>query len=698
MSRLPIALPLLLLLAALPAQKKKLTFEQVSGGRGGVRFSAQSTVRWAGDGVHLLVREGRQFRLVHPDHGDVEKKPSAVDRRPSGARRVGRRRGRTRGPRVANGKLTSLSPDKRYISFVREHDLWVRDTKSEKEWELTSEGSPDLLHGELDWVYQEEVYGRGRFRAHWWSPDSKWLALLRLEEGEVPVFTIANPVPRDLTKRPNVQYQPKVTEQRYPKPGQANPGVALGVVARSGGKVKWIDLSSWPRDCLVVRVAWRKDRNTVLFMVQDRIQTWLDLVEADPESGKVHKLIHETAPGWTNRLPMPRWLADGSFLWESERTGYRHIYHYTSDAKLERPVTSGEWAVTSITHVDEKNGVLEFTATKDGAVDRNYYSIGFDGRGLTRLTSDRGTHSLTWNKQRTLAIDAFSSLAEPTRMRVVDTKGKVRRDFGQVRIPALSEYAVGKWYLHEIPARDGYAIDAALLKPPEWQAGKRYPIWLPTYSGPNAPSVRNSWNGSAWNHFLAQQGFLVLQVNVRSASGKGKKVIAACYKQLGVSELQDLEDAVDWVCKNHGGDPERVGFTGWSYGGFMSAYAACYSKKFRLAVAGAGVYDWRLYDTIYTERYMQTPAMNAEGYRRTSCILGAKNLHGHLLLLHGTEDDNVHFQNCMQFVYALQQAGKDFEMMIFPNAMHGPLRFQGQQRTRMTWRAMQRHLLSNGRD
>lgn len=695
-----------------PRARKRLTFDQVSAGRfGGISFQGRApAVAWAADGVHLLLGRGSERKLVHPATG-AEKEPSAEDLRAAGRQPVpfGRRGRRGRGvrlPREAGaGRWPARSPNGEHYSFVRDHDLWIYSSATETSRRLTEGGSAERLNGELDWVYQEEVYGRGQYRAHWWSPDSQRLAYLSLLEKDVPFFAIANPVPRpargprEATARASrpIQQQPQVTWQRYPKPGQPNPSVRLGVVGVDGGDTKWIDLEGFPKDCLVVRVGWAPD-GKLLFMVQDRIQTWLELCDADPATGRRRRLIREESNSWTDRLPMPRFLADGSFLWFSDRTGYRHIYHHARDGKLLRAITEGEWAVGTIVRVDEAGGRLWFTATKDGAVNNHYYRIRFDGRDLTRLSNGDGYHSLQFDRDGTFAIDTWSSLTSPPRTQLVDVNGEVRRDFGQARVANLARYETGTYELVRIPARDGHVLDAVVLKPVGHDPSRhKYPIWLPTYSGPHAPSVRNRWNGSAYDQFLAQRGILVLRVNVRSSNPRGlKKYVESCYKQLGVQELRDLEDAVAWVVANRGGDKDRVGISGWSYGGFMAGYALTHSKAFRLGIAGAGVYDWRLYDTIYTERYMSTPERNEAGYDKTSCILAAEDLHGHLVLLHGTEDDNVHFQNCMQFVYALQQAGKDFELMIFPNAMHGVGGAQGRQRNRMTWRAIQRHLLAQG--
>ena len=481
---------------------------------------------------------------------------------------------------------------------------------------------------------------------------------------------------------------------RYPKAGQANPVVTLHIADVASGEVSKVDLSTTPEDRLVVRVGWRGDR--CLFMVQDRIQTWLEFYSLDPSGDKPQLLVREEAKdGWTDRLPFPRWLEDGGFIWESHRTGDRHLYRYAANGKLRNAITSGNWAVGSIVKLDEKEGQLWCSGSaEDNGIDNHYYRATLDGTVLVQLTEKPGSHRLDLGADGEFAIDRWASIESPGGVHLVDAQGKSVKDFGESKLSGADAYALGTPKRLHIEARDGYKIDASLLLPADWKPGQKYPVWLPTYSGPHAPSVRNSFNTNGWHHFLVQEGFLVLQVNVRSANPLGRmKYVKACYKQLGVQELRDLEDAVAHVCAKYGGDADRVGITGWSYGGTMTAFALTHSKAFALGVAGAGVYDWSLYDTIYTERYMSTPQLNPKGYAASSCIEAAKDLHGHLVLLHGTEDDNVHFQNCMMFVYALQRAGKDFEMMMFPNAMHGVGGRQGEMRSRIAWRAMQKHLL-----
>lgn len=593
------------------------------------------------------------------------------------------------------GELHELSPDGRWLAWHADGNLFVADTIGADVRALTTDGNAKLLHGKLDWVYQEEVYGRGKFKGFWWSPDSSRIAFLRLDESPVHDFTVIDHLHPDGSMR----VHPEITS--YPKVGDPNPIAELCVSTLATGEYLLAELGDDPQK-LLVRVSWSPAGERVLVQVQNRIQNRLDLVAVDPESGAAQTWISETSDSWVNVLGLPRWLESGDFLWESERSGQRHVYRYGHDGSLLGAVTAGDWDVLDIAHIDESSQRLWFVTNKDSALDRQGYVIGLDGSGLTRLTQGSGQHRIDVSASGWF-IDSYSSLNEPPSARICKPSGQpVRQLEGPSSSTGLDTLPLSSWQLVTIPTRDGYELDGALLQPVDFDPRRSYPVWIPTYSGPDAPSVSNRWNSSAWFQFLAQNDVCVLQVNVRSASRKGQAVTASCYKRLGVQELADLEDAVDWLCAKPWADARRVGITGWSYGGFMSAYAVLKSDRFALAIAGAGVYDWRLYDSIYTERYMQTPELNPEGYAQTSVIEAAKNaqsLGGHLVLLHGTMDDNVHFQNTVQLVHALQKSSLDFELMLYPESRHGVRdRDLIAHRRRLEWRAIEAHLLAPGED
>jgi dipeptidyl-peptidase-4 len=698
--QLPIALAFLV--APLAAQEpRELKFAELRGAR---FVTPAPTVAWEQEGTLLRIGRGEEARWYDPATKSDVPAPAAAE----GAE--GEREERGDRVRVAGGtklewrgadgtervlfestkdlQLATLAPGGAFASVVAGSDLVLVPTAdgAGEPWTIGN-GDPDLLHGVLDWVYQEEVYGRGDFNAHWWSPDGAHVAFLVIEEHAVPSFTVIDHVP----EKPRAENRGVVAETtRYPKAGDPNPITKLCVAHVADRSITTIDLGKQPDGFLVVRVGWTPAGDALVVTVQDRIQQRAELLLANPKDGSVQSVLVEESTTWVERPAEPRWLADGSFLWESDRTGYHHLYHYTQSGELKEVVTSGAWKVADVVRVDESAGRIWFMGSKDGATSPNLYSTDLGtSEEVKRWTSGAGSHRIEFDAAGTAFIDRFSSIETPAQQRLVSAvTGEVLLDLGSATL--------GDTYLYlqpqrlTITARDGYELDALVIPPrADVHAGPR-PVFVDTYSGPDAPTVRDAFNQSAWLQFLAQRGAIVLQVNVRSASGRGHAHTSTCYRQLGLQELKDLEDAVDHVVANFNGDAAKVAISGWSYGGFISALALTHSDRFSLALAGAGVYDWRLYDSIYTERYMSTPQLNTEGYVATSVIEHAAKLRGHLVLMHGTMDDNVHLQNTIQLADALQQAGKlNFDLMLYANSRHGvgSPHLQAYQ-----WMQIQRHL------
>ncbi len=549
------------------------------------------------------------------------------------------------------------------VVFVRGNDLFAIDLVDGSLTRITDTGSSTILNGKLDWVYQEEVYGRSKFTGYFPSGDGKHLAFLTLDEGKVFDFPIVDPITQG-------DFRGRLELMKYPKAGDPNPSVKLSLYDVIAKKSVPVDLGKYASDePIVAVVTFTPDSKLCLAVIQDRRQTYADLIAIDPSTGEWKPWIHEGSKSWVDRPDEPRWLNDGGFLWMSQRTGYLHVYRYLANGGLQNAVTTGDGSVASILDVDEKAGELWFIGKKDGAINKNLYRCRLDGSGLTRITQGDGTHNVELAPDKQYLLDTFSSLTQPPAVSLCDRDGKVLRVLDESKVS--NDYEIAKWQLMPVKARDGVTIDAAFQKPIDFDATASYPIWITTYSGPAMPTLSNRWSVSAWNQFLAQNGVIVMMVNVRSASDAGQCLTESCYRQLGKQELMDIEDAIAALATNPWADGGRVGITGYSYGGFMTAYAMTHSDKFALGIAGGGVYDWRMYDTIYTERYMDLPKNNAAGYDASSVIKAAKNLHGHLLFHHGVNDDNVHLQNALQFVYALEKADKSFEFMPYPESGHG---------------------------
>lgn len=559
-----------------------------------------------------------------------------------------------------------IAPNGRFVSFVRGANMFLVDLASGRERALSDDGSEELLYGRLDWVYQEELYGRGNFKGYWWSPDSTRIAFLRIDESRVHEFTVVDHRPTRL----------ELEVSNYPKAGDPNPEVTLGVLPVAGGTTTWVDTSRWgTQEHLIVRVGWRPDSSRVVYQVQDREQTRLELAEADPSSGASTTLLVETSPAWVEVLAEPRFFADGSFIWQSDRSGNRHIERRDAKGALVKTLTEGPWEARDILAVDEKKGWLYYSSTERDPIALDVWRVGLDSGKRERLSERRGTHTAVFSPAATRYLDTVSDLATPPQVRLHNAAdGRELAVVEANRVAALGEYQWGQVERLTIPTRDGFAMEALLIKPANFDPNRRYPVVQHTYGGPYAPVVNDAWDRRGrglWHHYLASRGFVVLLADNRSASGKGMQHVWPIHGRMGEGELRDLEDAAAWAKAQSWADADRFGLWGWSYGGYMTAYALTRSTTWAAGYAGAPVVDWALYDSIYTERYMKRPQNNPEGYASSSVEKAAANLQGKLLLVHGTTDDNVHLQNSIRLIDALQLAGKDFELMLYPASRHG---------------------------
>ncbi len=588
-------------------------------------------------------------------------------------------------------KEEDFSPDGKWVSFVRGNDLFAVDVAKGNEKQLTRdgrEGDKAIYNGYLDWVYEEELYGRGQKRGYWWSPDSKFIAFLRLDESPVPKFILTNDVP----------IQQEVETTFYPKAGDPNPIVKLGIadvnktsyvpnagripklgeklppaLLRVGDAVKFADTSEYkPDDMLIGRVAWSPDSKTVTFQAQNREQTFLDLNSATT-AGTVKKLINETSPAWVGINDNPFFLSDGRFIWQSERTGWSHLFLFDNAGKMIKQLTSGNWEVRTVYGVDEKTGWIYFSSTQDSDIAENIYRVSLNGQEIERITNGDGTHSASFNRSFSHFADMWSSVDMPMQTRLRQADGTTVRIINENKVDVLGQYKLSKPEFLNVKTRDGFTMEAMMIKPPDFDPSKKYPVFQFTYSGPHAQSVVNRWQGNRmmWFQMLAQKGYIVWVCDNRTASGKGLISTWPIYKNMYSLELRDLEDGITYLKALPYVDGERIGLHGWSYGGSMTAYAMTHSKSWKMGIAGGTVADERLYDSIYTERYMLTPQNNPEGYESSSITKAAKNLSGKLLLIHGQMDDNVHMQNTTQLVYELQKADKQFDLMIYPTQRHG---------------------------
>lgn len=702
------------LLAAAPsvAQRNALTIEDIYSYEGWKRFNGSTAAAmtwvpaggpWLNDAQYLWPAETGAWLRVDAisgasrplyTHADLERALAAIGVGEADARAAARRT-----PAIFNGardaflvavnddlfvyhiaterasRLTAspgakteatFSPDGRNVAFIKNHNLFVATIGATGERAVTSDGSDVLLNGTLDWVYSEELYGRGNHRGYWWSPDSAHIAFLQFDERAVPQYTLVDDLP----------YHPTVERWHYPKAGDPNPIVRLGVIDTSSGSLQWVDTSTYS-DFLIVNVGWTPD-NDVVYQIQDRRQTWLDLNRADRRNGTPRRLLRETSDAWVERWQDssvdPLWLTDGSFLWLSERSGWRHFYHYNADGTLIKQVTHGEWEVRRTHGVDRTGTWAYFSSTGNSPLTLDVYRVRLDGTDLQRLSATPGRHQVFVNPSSTLFLDSWSAVMTPPQVRVHRTdRGELVRVADPNPVPALKEHALSVPEFVQVSTRDGFVMEAMMIKPPNFDPSRRYPVYQFTYAGPHSQQVVNAWTGTdfLFHQLLAQRGIIVWICDNRTASGKGMKSAWPLYKNFGELELRDIEDGLAWLRRQPYVDGSRIGIAGVSFGAYMTLYAMTHSRSFTMGIAEGAVTDWRNYDTIYTERYMGLPSENPDGYRKSSPRFDAARLSGELLLIHSTLDDNVHPQNANQFAYELQRAGMPFRMMNYPRSAHG---------------------------
>jgi dipeptidyl-peptidase-4 len=559
----------------------------------------------------------------------------------------------------------SFSPDGRQAAFIRRNNLYVVNLEQQRqEKQLTTSGTDQVLNGKLDWVYQEEVYGRGNFKAYWWSPDSAHLAFMQVDDRPVPEFTVVDHIPARLT----------VEEWEYPKAGDPNPVVQLGIVPAVGGHVRWVDLSKYSAlEFLIVNVSWTPDSSRVVYQVQNREQSWLDVNIVTTSGESPNTMFRETTKAWVDPIGPPVWMKDGSFLWVSDRSGWRHVYRYPGPKMPPQQLTKGDWDIRSFHGIDESAGWMYFSAAERSPIGIDVYRARLDGSGMTRLVDRDGTHRANFSPTFTLFLDTWSDLNTPPHLRLHRADGSEVRVLHQSRIPQLANFQLSKPELLQVKTRDGFVMEAMLIRPANFDASRKYPVMQFTYGGPGASSVRDAWGGSTHMYYqlLAQHGIAVWICDNRLASGKGAQSQWPSYKNFGELELRDVEDGLAYLKKQPWVDGSRIGIDGWSFGGFMVTYAMTHSTSFVMGIGGGNVTDWRLYDSIYTERFMLMPQNNPEGYAKSSALAAAKNLHGLPLLIHGVIDENVHAQNTLKLTYELQKAGKPFRLMMYEKSRHG---------------------------
>jgi len=577
----------------------------------------------------------------------------------------------TRTPAAEEG--AAVSPKGGRVAFVRDHDLWTLDIATGREIRQTRDGKENVtLNGETDWVYWEEIYSRDS-TGFWWHPDGKRIAFYRFDETPVGVYPLIDDEPRQATVR----------WQKYPLPGQPNPKVKIGVrdTTSASGKTVWMETGGAPGDYLA-RAAWSKDGSWLAVQRLNRDQTELDLLRCAPASGKCSVLASDRDPDWVNLADDFHPLADGRFLWSSEREGVRRLYLHAADGKVIGPVTPEAWVHESLGGVDEDRGVVTFTgyATSPllAAAERHVLTVRLDGSDSHRLTEGRGWHSAIVAPSGGWWVDSYSDADTPPTLELVTPNG---RDGYAARLPLqpakIDPAGLPKWEFLTLPGPEGSTLPARVLKPAGFDPAKKYPVLTYHYGGPASQVVVDRWGG-AWSQWMAARGYVVWNVDNQASLFFGKKGEVRLHRRFGELELAGQLAGVDYLKAQPWVDGGRLGLWGWSGGGSNTLYSLLHSPgTWKAGVAGAPVTDWQLYDSIWTERYFDTPEENPEGYRLSSAVGAAANLKDRLLIVHGTADDNVHPQNTWNMIRALQKAHLSYEDLALPGQMHG-IRGDGQ--------------------
>ncbi|QGZ41659.1 dipeptidyl-peptidase-4 [Pseudoduganella flava] len=598
---------------------------------------------WSPDGKRLLVPIAGNLYLI-----DVA--------RPDAARLV------------ASGNVTDakISPKGKYVSFVRDQNLYVIDLATGQEKALTTDGKGTLHNGEAEFVAQEEMH---QFTGYYWAPDDSAIAYRRYDEAQVPV-----------ARRFEIYAErTDVVEQRYPAAGDPNVVIELRIVNPATGATKSVDLGQ-DKDIYLVRADWNADASKLLFQRQARNQKKLELIAVDVATLAQKVLVTETAKTWVEVNDDLRFLANGrGFIWSSERSGWNHLYLYDMDGTLKHPLTQGEWNIDGLLAVDEKAGKVYFSSNKDAVIDKQTYVVALDGRDAAkprRVTQADGWHDTTFSRNGELFVDTFSDPATPPQVAIRKPDGAVVAWLEKNEVNANHPYF--QYKSDHLPveygtlkAKDGQTLYWSMIKPWHFNPAKKYPVYLSTYGGPTAQHVTRKW-GDLFEQYMAQQGYVVFRLDNRGSGRRERAFSDAIYRNLGKAEVEDQLAGIDFLGKQPFVDAKRIGVYGWSYGGFMTLRLLSQgSDKIAAGVSGAPVTDWRLYDTHYTERFMDKPSENPEGYKDSTVFAHVDGLKSHLLLIHGMADDNVLFTNTTKMIDALVNRGVQFELMTYPGAKHG---------------------------
>lgn len=553
-----------------------------------------------------------------------------------------------------------FSPDSKKIGFVRNNNLFTIDIKTKKETQLTFDGSDVILNGVFDWVYEEEF---SIIEGWEWSSDNRNIAFWRLDQSKVPEFNIIN----------WDSLYPQVTTMRYPKPGFPNSLVNIGVVDINTQKTTWMDIGS-ETDIYIPRIKFTGNPKLLSIQKLNRLQNKLDLLFADISTGNSKLILSESDSAWVEVYDDLHFLkGKNQFVWSSDRDNFHHLYLFDYEGNLIKQITKGDWEVIKLASVDAENQKIYYISNEGGVIYTNLFCINFDGSGKRKITPEKGEHKIDYSPSNNYFIDYYSNPAQLKITSLRDSEGNLIRN---LKVPDMSfyeEYNLSAPEFFSFTTSDGVELNAEIIKPINFDESQKYPVLIYAYGGPGSQLVEYSWGGSdyLWHQLLNQKGYIIFMLDNRGTGGRGKKFQTTVYKNLGYWEVNDMVEGAKYLASLPFVDEDRIGIWGWSYGGYLSSLSLMKAADyFKTAIAVAPVTHWKFYDTIYSERFMQTPALNPEGYENSAPINFADKLKGNLLLVHGTGDDNVHFQNSVELMNKLIEENKQFRTMFYPGRDH----------------------------
>lgn len=560
--------------------------------------------------------------------------------------------------------FATFSPNGAQVAFVRSNNLFVKDLDSGEETQITFDGEWNkVLNGGTDWVYEEEF---AFDKAFFWSPDGGKIAFYRFDESEVPMMDM------DMF---NNQLYPENYTFKYPKAGEANSKVEIKVYNLQSGSITDVDLGR-SGDFYVPRIKWTASSDALCTMVMNRLQNELELRLVNPNDGSSRSLMTEKAESYIEISDDLTFLNDDSFLWTSEANGYNHIYHYKADGTLKKQITSGTWDVTNFYGYNAKSGYLFFQASMNEPYNTEVFRVKLNGKSLKQLNPAVGSNSAQFSSSFKYFILTHSDANTPASYALFASDGKEVRslkDNADLK-ETLGGYGLGSKEFFSFETSEGVSLNGWMMKPADFDASKKYPVLMYVYGGPGSQTVTNSWGGSnhMWYHMLNQKGYIVVSIDNRGTGHRGRDFRTVTYQQLGKYEIADQIEGAQYLGGLDYVDADRIGIWGWSYGGYMASLGVSKGADvFKMGIAVAPVTNWRYYDTIYTERYMRTPQENAEGYDDNSPINHVEKIKGSYLLVHGSADDNVHYQNTMEMIRALVNANVQFDLFVYPDKNHG---------------------------